>query len=145
MLARERESCQSSAKVRRPGPSFLIQRRYLFILESVAIFAFISSSCSFLYTWQEKPRKSQQRDLSVVTRLSLLADSLKTDAGFFYQYKFKVKDKRDNSQQTFVSLSIQAHKGVEFFLFSGDALKEQRKSFQAAADHHSFRDGAAPV
>lgn len=38
--------------VSRPGPSFLIQRRYLFILGSVAIFTFISSSCSFLYTWK---------------------------------------------------------------------------------------------
>lgn len=39
---------QSSANVSRPGPSFFIQRRYLFIFESVAIFSFISSSRSFL-------------------------------------------------------------------------------------------------
>lgn len=45
---------QSSIKVSRPGPSFFIQRRYRFILVSVAIFTFISSSCSFLYTWKTK-------------------------------------------------------------------------------------------
>lgn len=43
-------AAQSSMKVSRPGPSFFIQRRYRFILVSVAIFTFISSSCSFLYT-----------------------------------------------------------------------------------------------
>lgn len=45
-----RRAPHSSLKVSRPGPSFLIQRRYRFILGSVAIFTFISSSCSFLYS-----------------------------------------------------------------------------------------------